>query len=99
MRTSVALFSFESRMSEFTISSDLLYRAKRDGFSDRQLAEIFRVSESDVRDRRLELGITPVFKTVDTCAAGFSAETPYHYSTYEEENESVRSNKKKVVIL
>jgi carbamoyl-phosphate synthase large subunit len=84
---------------ELQISKDLLYRAKRDGFSDRQLAEIFGVSESDVRSRRLELGITPVFKTVDTCAAEFSAETPYHYSTYEEENESVRSDTKKVIIL
>ncbi len=84
---------------EFQITPDLLYRAKRDGFSDRQLAEIFGVGENDVRARRKELGIVPVFKTVDTCAAEFSAETPYHYSTYEEENESVRSGKKKVVIL
>jgi len=86
-------------MTDLKISKDLLYRAKRDGFSDRQLAEIFGVSESDVRARRLELGIKPVFKTVDTCAAEFSAETPYHYSTYEEENESVRSDTKKVIIL
>jgi carbamoyl-phosphate synthase large subunit len=82
-----------------SITPDLLYRAKRDGFSDRQLAEIFGVGENDVRARRKELGIVPVFKTVDTCAAEFSAETPYHYSTYEEENESVRSDKKKVLIL
>ncbi|HWF44954.1 MAG TPA: carbamoyl-phosphate synthase large subunit [Candidatus Kapabacteria bacterium] len=86
-------------MTDLEISKDLLYRAKRDGFSDRQLAEIFGVSENDVRSRRLELGIKPVFKTVDTCAAEFSAETPYHYSTYEEENESVRSATKKVIIL
>jgi len=90
---------FDEPMSEFQINHTLLYRAKRDGFSDRQLAEIFRVSEEDVRARRKELDIVPVFKTVDTCAAEFSAETPYHYSTYEEENESVRSDKKKVVIL
>src|SRR6476620_10607445 len=82
-----------------SISRDLLFRAKRDGFSDRQIAEIFKVTEEEVRELRLEQGIVPVFKTVDTCAAEFSAETPYHYSTYEEENESVRSNKKKVVIL
>ncbi len=84
---------------EFQITPDLLYRAKRDGFSDRQLAGIFGVGENDVRARRKELGIVPVFKTVDTCAAEFSAQTPYHYSTYEEENESVRSGKKKVLIL
>ena len=86
-------------MLDFHVNSDLLLRAKRDGFSDRQLAEIFRVSEEAVREKRLELRIAPVFKTVDTCAAEFSAETPYHYSTYEEENESVRSPKKKVAIL
>src|SRR6266540_1615696 len=86
-------------MFQLSISKDLLFRAKRDGFSDRQLAEIFGVSELDVRAKRLELGVRPVFKTVDTCAAEFAAETPYHYSTYEEENESVRSDKKKVVIL
>jgi carbamoyl-phosphate synthase large subunit len=82
-----------------SISRDLLYRAKRDGFSDKQIAEIFQVSEEDVRSQRIEYGIIPVFKTVDTCAAEFSAETPYHYSTYEEENESVRSDRKKIAIL
>ncbi len=86
-------------MPQFQIDRSLLYRAKRQGFSDRQIAEIFGVGESDVRARRLELGLVPVFKTVDTCAAEFAAETPYHYSTYEEENESRRSDKKKVVIL
>src|SRR5438552_3658540 len=86
-------------MPELNISHNLLFRAKRDGFSDMQLAEIFQVGEEDVRAKRKELGIVPVFKTVDTCAAEFAAETPYHYSTYEEENESVRSDRKKVVIL
>src|SRR5437870_190816 len=86
-------------MAEITIDRSLLRRAKRQGFSDRQIAEIFGVSENDVRTKRLELGLIPVFKTVDTCAAEFAAETPYHYSTYEEENESVRSDRKKVVIL
>src|SRR5438046_1588577 len=86
-------------MPELNISRDLLFRAKRDGFSDRQLAEIFRVSEEDVRAKRLEVGIVPVIKTVASCAAEFSAEPPYHYSTYEEENESVRSDRKKVAIL
>jgi carbamoyl-phosphate synthase large subunit len=82
-----------------TIAADLLYAAKRDGFSDRQIAEIFSVTEEDIRRMRKSHGLTPVFKTVDTCAAEFSAETPYHYSTYEQENESKRSDKKKIVIL
>ncbi len=86
-------------MSIAGISKELLWKAKRDGFSDKQIAEIFKVSEADVRARRIELGIVPVFKTVDTCAAEFAAQTPYHYSTYEEENESVRTPRKKIAIL
>src|SRR6266542_5353830 len=86
-------------MFQLSISKDLLFRAKRDGFSDRQLAEIFGVSELDVRAKRKELGIVPVFKTVDTCAAEFSAETPYHYSTYEEESEVRSSDRPRVIIL
>lgn len=86
-------------MSSFNITTQLLVDAKRDGFSDKQLAEIFGVTEAEVRSRRIELGVIPVFKTVDTCAAEFAAETPYHYSTYEQENESVRTNRKKVAIL
>jgi carbamoyl-phosphate synthase large subunit len=96
----VILFSVNLHlMSSFNIPTQLLVDAKRDGFSDKQLAEIFGVTESEVRSRRIELGVTPVFKTVDTCAAEFAAETPYHYSTYEQENESVRTNRKKVAIL
>ncbi|MBS1904059.1 MAG: carbamoyl-phosphate synthase large subunit [Bacteroidetes bacterium] len=86
-------------MPQFKIDPTLLYNAKRDGFSDKQIAEIFRVPEADVAAERKRLGFVPVFKTVDTCAAEFAAETPYHYSTYEEENESRRSNRKKIVIL
>jgi carbamoyl-phosphate synthase large subunit len=86
-------------MSKFQIDPVLLREAKRDGFSDKQIATIFGVSELDVRNARKANETIAVFKTVDTCAAEFSAETPYHYSTYEEENESVSSGKKKVVIL
>jgi carbamoyl-phosphate synthase large subunit len=57
------------------------------------------VSENSVRQLRIQFGITPVFKTVDTCAAEFEATTPYHYSTYDQENESISSDKKKVIIL
>lgn len=86
-------------MRTFKIAPDLLYKAKRDGFSDKQIAHIFGVREEDVTTERKRLGFVPVFKTVDTCAAEFAAETPYHYSTYEQENESKRSDRKKVVIL
>ncbi len=82
-----------------TIPADVLREAKRNGFSDRQLARCFGCTEDAVRERRYALGLRPVFKTVDTCAAEFPAATPYHYSSYEEENESVRSDRKKIAIL
>ena len=78
--------------------NDLL-KAKRCGFSDRQLACIWKTDEWTVRAFRKELGVKPVFKTVDTCAAEFEAYTPYHYSTYESETEAVRSDRRKIMIL
>ncbi len=81
------------------VTSEILRKAKEYGFSDRQLAEIWEMKESDVRLLRKKMNIVPVFKTVDTCAAEFAASTPYHYSTYERENESIKSKKKKIVIL
>ncbi len=73
--------------------------AKRLGLSDRSLARVLGAEERGVRERRQALGVSPVFKTIDTCAAEFEAETPYFYSTYEDENESLRTAKKKIVIL
>ena len=81
------------------VTPDILLKAKQYGFSDRQLAHMWDVSENAVRQLRRQFGINPVFKTVDTCAAEFQANTPYHYSTYDQENESVSSDKKKVIIL
>ena len=86
-------------MKKSPINESALRKAKQLGYSDRQLAEIFSTTESKIRDVRSKLGVKPVFKTVDTCAAEFDAETPYHFSTYQEEDESVRSDRKKVVIL
>ena len=81
------------------LPADLLLQAKQNGFSDVQLASIFNTTDQLVRALRQQYGIDSVFKTVDTCAAEFDARTPYHYSTYEEENESVASDRKKVIIL
>ncbi len=81
------------------VTKDILQSAKEYGFSDRQLAYLWKTDESKIRILRKELGVEPVFKTVDTCAAEFEANTPYHYSTYETENEMRRSSKKKVIIL
>jgi len=76
-----------------------LRAAKRTGLSDRQLGELLGSSEAGVRQRRLALGVRPVYKTVDTCAAEFAAATPYHYSSYDEETEVAGSDRPKVVIL
>jgi carbamoyl-phosphate synthase large subunit len=79
--------------------SELFRKAKEYGFSDVQLASIFGTDEQDIRTTRVSMGLEPVYKLVDTCAAEFEAYTPYYYSTYEQENEIRSSNKRKVVIL
>jgi carbamoyl-phosphate synthase large subunit len=81
------------------VGADDVRRMKRLGFSDAQLARLRRTTEAEVRKQRWEMGIHPVFNTVDTCAGEFPAQTPYLYSTYADENESVRSDRRKVVIL
>ncbi|HET9784443.1 MAG TPA: carbamoyl-phosphate synthase large subunit, partial [Terriglobales bacterium] len=81
------------------ISPDTLRQAKRSGLSDARLAELTGVAESAVLDRRRELGLLPVYKRVDTCAAEFESYTPYMYSTYETEDEAEPTKKKKIAIL
>ncbi|HME42985.1 MAG TPA: carbamoyl-phosphate synthase large subunit [Syntrophorhabdales bacterium] len=82
-----------------SFSEELMKRAKRCGFSDRQIGEIIGLGEIEVRQWRLKRGISSVFKLVDTCAAEFEAYTPYYYSTYETEDETRKSDKEKVMIL
>jgi carbamoyl-phosphate synthase large subunit len=81
------------------LDRNLLFDAKSMGFSDAQIASIRGMQEKEVRSLRSDMGLHPVFKTVDTCAAEFSAKTPYHYSSYDWENEVEPSDRKKVVIL
>jgi carbamoyl-phosphate synthase large subunit len=81
------------------LDRDLLWRAKRLGFSDRQLARIAGATEGEVRTRRRALGVEPVYRSVDTCAGEFEAFTPYHYSTYEEETEVPVSGRPRVIVL
>ena len=81
------------------IPKDLLLEAKQKGYADRQIAHLLGCLESQVYKKRKEMNINRVYKLVDTCAAEFEAKTPYYYSTFEEENESIPSKKKKVVIL
>ena len=85
--------------SSDSISDEDFWRAKRLGFSDDQLAYLWNEESYQVRQARLNAGIMPVYKTVDTCSAEFEANTPYHYSTYEDTSEVAPSEKPKVVIL
>ncbi|TDJ42875.1 MAG: carbamoyl-phosphate synthase large subunit [Gammaproteobacteria bacterium] len=82
-----------------SLDESRLRALKRKGFSDSRLAEILKVEESDIRKRRIDLNIRPVFKRVDTCAAEFATSTAYLYSTYEEECEADPSDKPKIMIL
>ncbi|MFN6571426.1 carbamoyl-phosphate synthase large subunit [Dendronalium sp. ChiSLP03b] len=81
------------------LTKEQLYEVKRNGFSDRQIAFATKTAEDEVRAYRQQLGVIPVYKTVDTCAAEFEAFTPYYYSTYEEETEVLPTTKPKVMIL
>ena len=88
-----------SGLSLSEIGATDLRRFKRDGFSDARLAHLMSVSESEVRSRRHELGVRPVYKRVDSCAGEFSTPTAYLYSTYEDECESHPEDKAKVMVL
>ncbi|WP_353712343.1 carbamoyl-phosphate synthase large subunit [Arthrobacter sp. K5] len=81
------------------LTEDMLRRAKRHGFSDEQIGSLTHNSEAVVRGVRQALGIRPVYKTVDTCAAEFAAYTPYHYSAYDEEDEVALHSKPSILIL
>jgi carbamoyl-phosphate synthase large subunit len=96
------LIALEREIEKYKLSDiprSLLYEAKQKGYADRQIAHLLRCLESEVYNKRAEFGIRRVYKLVDTCAAEFEAKTPYYYSTFEDENESVRSDRKKIVIL
>ncbi|MFN3530853.1 MAG: carbamoyl-phosphate synthase large subunit [Bacteroidia bacterium] len=98
------IVDLQQELRRFTINSlskSLMDELKKNGFSDAQIAHVLgdSTSEADVRAKRKEMGLKRVWKLVDTCAAEFEAETPYYYSTYDTENESVSSDKKKIIVL
>ncbi len=101
------MIRFEASLVQAELTPELLLDAKRKGFTDRAIAEIRSLAgsglaytkEAEVRTLRLEQGIKPVYKMVDTCAAEFEATTPYYYSTYEQEDEVAETSKQKVVVL
>ena len=93
------IVDMEGYLSEKGYSPETLREAKRFGFSDRELAKLWRMTPRQVYDLRKELNIYPVYKMIDTCASEFESYIPYFYSTYEEENESIISDKKKIIVL
>ncbi len=95
----VDILNAENELKNAGPSSELLRAAKQMGFSDRALSALWDLSEQDIRDRRAKEKIHPVYKLVDTCAAEFEAYTPYYYSTYEKENETRPSDRKKIAII
>ena len=107
------LYHLEQKISELSIESidrDLMLEAKQKGYGDRQIAHMLGCLESEVYNKRADMNVNRVYKLVDTCAAEFLAETPYYYSTFESEmetvdgnvhsaNESVVSDRKKIIVL
>ncbi|BAQ10453.1 carbamoyl phosphate synthase large subunit [Bacillus sp. OxB-1] len=93
------IVKFEAILKEHPFDEAALYKAKRMGFADVTIAELWNTDERSVYDFRKERDIIPVYKKVDTCAGEFESDTPYFYGTYEEENESIQSEKKSVLVL
>jgi carbamoyl-phosphate synthase large subunit len=97
------LVKMEQELLRFNVAEDIpedvMRELKEVGYSDAQIAWLLRIKEEEVRKYRKQLNIRRTYKMVDTCAAEFEAQTPYFYSTFDEENESVPSNKKKILVL
>lgn len=96
------LVDIENRLKEYSLpelSKEEMLFLKKKGFSDRRIAKLLKVKEDQVRARRHEFGIRPVYKRVDTCAGEFPTDTAYMYSTYEEESEVNPSDRRKIMIL
>ncbi|MDG2343283.1 MAG: carbamoyl-phosphate synthase large subunit, partial [Flavobacteriales bacterium] len=96
------LITLENKIEQHSIADipkEILFEAKQKGYADRQLGHLLKCLESEVFHKRQELKINRVYKLVDTCAAEFRAQTPYFYSTFEEENESIVTDKPKIIVL
>jgi len=96
------IVDLQNELQQFTAASlpkDLLQQVKRYGFSDARIADLLKTTEDEIRRGRLAQGVLPVYKRVDTCGAEFESNTPYLYSTYESECESVPTNRDKIMIL
>ena len=93
------IINMEEEISRLPFDAQMLREAKKMGFSDKYIAKLWKCREIDVYNMRVENNIFPVYKMIDTCASEFESYIPYFYSTYEDENESIVSDKKKVIVL
>ena len=93
------IVEMEARVKAAAGDSEALYEAKRMGFGDKYIGMLWGMTESEVFSLRKSLGMFPVYKMIDTCASEFDSYVPYFYSTYERENESIVSDRKKIVVL
>ena len=93
------LIDFEKTIAENKFDKEILLKAKKLGFSDINIAHLWETNHREIFNFRKENGVMPVYKMVDTCAAEFESETPYFYGTYEDENESIPSNREKIIVL
>ncbi|MBQ4244420.1 MAG: carbamoyl-phosphate synthase large subunit [Clostridia bacterium] len=93
------IVDFEKEMEANPDSPELLRMAKKMGFSDSYVAELWKTTEDDIYERRVREKIFPVYKMIDTCASEFDSYVPYFYSTYESENESIVSDREKIIVL
>ncbi|MED3646158.1 carbamoyl-phosphate synthase large subunit [Halalkalibacterium halodurans] len=99
LRSFARIIQLEKQLKENVGDLELLKEAKERGFSDMIIADLWGTSEQEVYELRMNHGLSPVYKMVDTCAAEFASATPYFYGTYEEENESERTDKKSILVL
>lgn len=93
------MIELETRIASNQMDINILKEAKQKGFSDKTIAKLWNQKEQDIYTLRKDLGMIPVYKMVDTCAAEFESETPYYYGTYEEENESIVTDRQSVIVL
>ncbi|MEH7745081.1 carbamoyl-phosphate synthase large subunit, partial [Neobacillus drentensis] len=93
------IIEWEKEIAANPFETETLIEAKQKGFTDKKIAQLWNTSEQEIYNTRKNLGIIPVYKMVDTCAAEFESATPYYYGTYEDENESIVTAKNSVIVL
>lgn len=93
------IVNMENKLKQCAGDMEVLYQAKKNGFSDKEIAQLWDKKEKDIFKLRKDSGIFPVYKMIDTCASEFDSYVPYFYSTYEAENESFAESRKKIIVL